>query len=97
MMTPALNIDGRDVPAPIWGGNARLYWRSDEFGRPDQALYIGALCIGTLMKWDHPTHPGTPWRAWLMIDEDGASFGWFETKERAMGALVDAAVKELGK
>ena len=96
-MTPALNIDGRDVPAPIWTGTVRLYWRPDCFGKPDQALYIGGLCIGTLMEWNHPTRRETPWRAWLMTDEDGASVGWFETKETAMGALVDAAVKELGK
>ena len=96
-MTPALNIDGRDVPAPIWTGTARLYWRPDEFGNPVQELYIGGLFIGLVEEWSDPDRPETPWSAWLMTSEDGEGIGFFETMGKAMAALVDAAVKELGK
>ena len=96
-MTPALNIDGRDVPTPIWTGTVRLYWRPDEFENPVQRLYIGGLFIGLVEEWPDPDHPETPWSAWLMTSEDGEGIGFFETMEKAMAALVDAAVKELGK
>lgn len=59
------------------------------------ALYIGNLCIGNLIELDHPNHPGTSWRPWIMTDEDGKSLGWFASEQEARDVLVDAALKAL--
>jgi hypothetical protein len=78
--------------------NAELYWREDVWKAKDRALFVGGLCVGSVMH--RPISPngiGHTWLAWLMTDEYGASIGSFLTEQEAKDALADAAVKELGK
>jgi hypothetical protein len=85
-------------PIAIWGGNARLYWRDDSYGKKDRALFIGGLCIGHIMQWTGKDSPKAgEWRAWIMTDDDGRHLGWHPTEQEAKDALVDEAVKELCK
>jgi hypothetical protein len=77
--------------------NCRLYWRDDDYGYPDQALYIGGLCIGCIIRFQSERRKEAPWRAWLQTDGDGEEIGWRATKQEAMDLLVDAALKEIMK
>ena len=81
---------------PVWYGQFNLCWRQDCFGKPNQALYLGRICIGHLMLNNtQAIHAEKPWRMWLMTDEDGDEIGYRATQQEAMDALVDAALNAL--
>ncbi len=74
-----------------------LFWRPDGYGNPGRALYARDLYLGHVTHWTYPdpSHRATPWRAWLMTDEEGEEVGWWATEQEAKDALVDAALKAL--
>lgn len=81
----------------IWRGSTSLHWVPDGFGRPDRSLNAGGLHVGLIQHIPQPRygHESTPWRGWIMSDEDGKELGWFATEQEAKDAVVDAAVREL--
>lgn len=80
-----------------------ISWRTDEFGKPERALYVGSIYVGSLTHESRRFGVGgreiepreKPWRAWFMNDIDGNELGWYPTEQEARDAMVDAAVKGL--
>lgn len=81
----------------IWRGDThiRFYWCKDEFGRPNNTLYLGRIYVGSIMHWANERRAVTPYRAWFMSDSDGDEIGWFATHQEAMDALIDRALKDM--
>lgn len=70
-----------------------LQWKTDAYGRPDAALYIGGLYVGRVFA----VKAFGPWRAWIMTDDEGDRVGkdLWPSEEAAKVALFDAATKLL--
>jgi hypothetical protein len=67
-----------------------VLWRENEFGDPDQALYMGRLYVGGIMFLRHAGE----WRAWFMDDPEGNEAGRFDSAAEARfcveGRLLEA-------
>ena len=68
-----------------------LLWRENEFGDPDQALYLGALYIGEIMLLRHVGK----WRAWFMSDPEGHEIGRFDDAFKARTYVEETLLKAL--
>lgn len=66
---------------------AEIEWRKDGFGKEAHALYLGGLCVGTIMNSTHPDYHCGEWRGWFMSDDSGDETGWFATAEDARASV----------
>ncbi len=59
----------------------KIEWRKDGYGKENQALFIGQICVGHIMEIDR--HSKSWWRAWLMTDDESDEVGRFDTADEA--------------
>jgi hypothetical protein len=72
---------------------AQIEWRKDCYGHEAQALYLGDLCVGSIL---HSTHRTDGWRGWFSNDDEGNETGWFNSAEEARTSVektLFAAIK----
>jgi hypothetical protein len=82
--------------APVWHGRVGVYWRDDQYGNKNVALFVGGLQVGSILyAGTHAPRQRFPYRAWIMTDGDGKSLGWYATEDEAKVVLLDVAVREI--
>lgn len=70
-----------------------LHWRTDEYGRERQALYIGKINVGHIALITGTNGPR--WRGWWSKDESGDQTGWFDTADDARESVEQVVAKAL--
>jgi hypothetical protein len=63
-------------------------------------LWLQGLWIGQVIRWGAHGPEGrkeTPYRGWLMTEEDGDEVGWFKTEDDAKIAVKEAAEAALDR
>lgn len=68
---------------------AEIEWRKDCWGKDARALYLGGLCVGSIMPGSQIYKDGQ-WLGWFSNDDEGNETGWFPTAEEARASVEKA-------